>query len=78
MKRLGLAAAALSLGAVLSFGSAIVPVTSDGAYAATRSERAAARDAAKMRRADCRRQARDQKLGFFKRQRFVRACMKRG
>jgi hypothetical protein len=77
MRRLGFITAALSLGVIVLVGSAIVPVSSDNAYAATRSERIAARQATKSKRAECQREARAQKLGFFKRQRFVRTCMKR-
>jgi hypothetical protein len=49
--------------------------------AAARSKRAAAyskRAATRAKRADCGRQASAQKMGYIKRQRFIRSCMRAG
>jgi hypothetical protein len=76
MTRVGLAAAALALGCIMTAGSPVMPGAVEQAVAATKAERAAARAATRARRADCRRQARAQKLGMIKRQRFLRSCMR--
>jgi hypothetical protein len=77
MKKLGLMAAALLLGATMTVGSGFVPATVDQAIAATKQEKAAKRAATRAKRADCRAQAKAQKLGFIRAQRFVRSCMKK-
>ena len=43
----------------------------------TREQQAQRRAALKQKRADCRRQAKEQKIGFLRRGRFIRDCMKR-
>jgi hypothetical protein len=43
----------------------------------SKEERAAARAAAKAKRADCKRQAKEQKLGFMKSRSYVKDCMKK-
>ena len=83
MTRLALAAA-LALGLVMASGSGFVPGSVDTAVAQTsKQDRAAKRTsarqkraAARAKRADCRKQAAAQKMGYIKRQRFVRSCMR--
>jgi hypothetical protein len=92
MNRLGLMVAAALLGVTMSTASSFVPPTADQAFAQTREERAttarerriAARErraaverARRAKRAECRREAKAQKLGVIKSLRFVNACMKR-
>jgi hypothetical protein len=83
MTRLAMAAA-LALGLVMASGSSFVPGSADTAVAQTSKQdraarRAAAREkraAARTKRADCRRQAAAKKMGYIKRQRFLRSCMR--
>jgi hypothetical protein len=78
MTRFGFAAATFALGAALTFGSAMVPGAVEKASAAmSKEERAAARAATKVKRADCTAQAKEQKLRLLKRSRFIRDCMRK-
>jgi hypothetical protein len=80
MKKMGLAVAAAALGFSMVVGSSFVPGTANEASAAvSRSDRVKARNMAKVRRAECRREAAAArpKLGMIKRMRFVRSCMRR-
>lgn len=77
MTRLGLAVAVLALGLTMTAGAGLVPGGVGDALAATKAERAAAREALKAKRAECRREAKAQKLGFIKRERYYRACLKK-
>jgi hypothetical protein len=88
MTRVGLAAAALALGLMMAVGSSVTPGTSGIAMAQTAKQsakqsgaerRAAARAkraATRAKRTDCRRVASAQKMGYIKRQRFIRSCMR--
>ena len=70
MTRLTQLAAALAIGAVAL--SPIATVTSAGAAAMTKEQRAAH----KAKEADCKMKAKEQKLHLIKRHRFLKECMK--